>query len=126
MIALRLSKTSRRRPAFSGVRRWTMSRSVVVIGTPWSTAATPPTMMNSTPESQSVASSAGRSAALGYDGITDPGERLCRSGRGPQPIPGRLLQRERDQRTVYVFDRRANLRVDRFDEGLDRRCLGRR
>src|SRR5262245_17223906 len=124
MVASSVSSTSSKRATFSGVRRWTMSRSVVVIGTPWSTAATPPTMMNSTPASQSVASNAGRSAALGCNGITNPDEHLCCPGRGPQPIPGRLLQCERDQRTVHVIDRRADLRVEGLDEGLDRRRLG--
>src|SRR4051794_25500604 len=121
MIASMLRRTSSRRATFAGDRRWTMSRSVVEIGAPWNTAATPPTIMNSTPESQSAASSAGRSAALGCDGIADPYERLRHPGGRPQPIPERLRQRERDQCTVHVIDRRANLGVESLDELLDRR-----
>lgn len=64
---------------FSGVLRWTMSRSLVVIGAPWITQAAPPTMMNSTPASHSFASNAGRSVAFGCGALSDPYEGLRHS-----------------------------------------------
>src|SRR5690348_3408815 len=103
-----------------------MSRSLVVIGAPCSTAAAPPTTMNSTLASPSAASSAARSAALGCRGIADPGESLRHPGGRPESIPRRLLERERDQRTVHVVDGRANLGIKGLDERGQGRRLGRR
>ena len=58
--------------------------------------------------------------------IANPGEPLRHPRGRPEPIPRRLLECERDQRTVYVIARRTDLWIECLDEGLDRRRFGRR
>ncbi len=84
----------------------------MVIGAPWITQAAPPTMMNATPASHSLASNAGRSVAFGCGAISDPDEGLRHARCGSQPVPRRLLKRECDKCPVHIADGVTNLWIE--------------
>src|SRR5688500_5667947 len=108
-------KTAIRRSTFSSVRRWTISRSWVVVGTPNSTAAVMPTTMNSTFAAQSSRSSVPVSETAGSDTV-ETKQRCEHLLRELDPLHWRACERDIDQRRVDVLFGRDQVRIELRDQ----------